>query len=344
MSSYLANLIARTVRPVRPSEAVQPRLGPLFGPPAPGPDRPRPLLHRAEEADPNAVRSRTEESIHQTPGRLVPTEPDPVQGSIDAASSAATFPEPRSPRIAASAFPGTTQQHVRPPRIESSHERLDEKGRVEEFGVTAARTSEQSAIHTAKNVDRREVASAIPSDPNSDVVNPKRTDPMPGGAEQGPVIRKRSTRPTENTRPNKQIHGEEPRDTDLRENDAGPASAILRGAMQRYYARDTSRVSNDLVLDQPSQSTHSALGKGNSLKKKFGDASPFAMPRSILRPDRANAVTKSLSPMVPTIEVTIGRIEVRATSADRPVTSAPRVSPAVSLEEYLRRRSERSSR
>jgi hypothetical protein len=45
----------------------------------------------------------------------------------------------------------------------------------------------------------------------------------------------------------------------------------------------------------------------------------------------------------PTIEVTIGRIEVRGAAPAEPRRLSAKSSPGVSLDEYLRRRSGRSS-
>jgi hypothetical protein len=45
----------------------------------------------------------------------------------------------------------------------------------------------------------------------------------------------------------------------------------------------------------------------------------------------------------PSVHVTIGRIEVRATSENRPVSRSGAASPVISLEEYLHRSAQRGS-
>jgi hypothetical protein len=45
----------------------------------------------------------------------------------------------------------------------------------------------------------------------------------------------------------------------------------------------------------------------------------------------------------PTIRVTIGRVEVRATTSAAPGPARPPASPIMTLEEYLRRKTERGN-
>lgn len=70
----------------------------------------------------------------------------------------------------------------------------------------------------------------------------------------------------------------------------------------------------------------SAMNAGNAAMEKQRDASPVAMPEQ-----------------EPSVHVTIGRIEVRATSESKQVSRPRSVSPVMSLEEYLHRRTQRGS-
>jgi len=68
--------------------------------------------------------------------------------------------------------------------------------------------------------------------------------------------------------------------------------------------------------------------------------------REMLRPERGAKSTAGPGPQAsaepaPTIQVTIGRIEVRATSPAAPPQKQKAASPAMSLEEYLGRRARR---
>jgi len=88
----------------------------------------------------------------------------------------------------------------------------------------------------------------------------------------------------------------------------------------------------------------------------FAHAPSPAKPRKALSPQEPRGITlpeKVATEMTaqmnsgaaagpePTVQVTIGRIEVRANSESKPVVASRRASPVMSLEEYLQRRTQR---
>jgi len=67
---------------------------------------------------------------------------------------------------------------------------------------------------------------------------------------------------------------------------------------------------------------------------------PHSIPGSFIKPPRRSSNTQAHLPApAPTVQVTIGRVEVRATPAPPVKQSPPRVAPKLTLEDYLRSRS-----
>ena len=86
-----------------------------------------------------------------------------------------------------------------------------------------------------------------------------------------------------------------------------------------------------------------ALGRGASEAKLA--PMPLLQPRVTVAEPAPSPVRREAPPPAPTIQVTIGRIEVRATPAAKaPVVERPASKPAVDLEEYLRQRSRGTGR
>ena len=72
---------------------------------------------------------------------------------------------------------------------------------------------------------------------------------------------------------------------------------------------------------------------------------PILQPRVTVAEPAPPPVRREAPPPAPTIQVTIGRIEVRATPAAKaPVVERQAARPAVDLEEYLRQRSRGTGR
>ena len=66
---------------------------------------------------------------------------------------------------------------------------------------------------------------------------------------------------------------------------------------------------------------------------------PHPIPGSFIKPPRRSSNSQAhLPPPAPTVQVTIGRVEVRATPAPLVKQSPPRVAPKLTLEDYLRGR------
>lgn len=97
----------------------------------------------------------------------------------------------------------------------------------------------------------------------------------------------------------------------------------------------------DTAISKPkinTQSESSALPARRSSIKPAEIPRPFSAP--LVNPARRSAKTQApLPPPAPTVQVTIGRVEVRATPAPPVKHQATRVAPKLTLDEYLRSRS-----
>jgi hypothetical protein len=91
--------------------------------------------------------------------------------------------------------------------------------------------------------------------------------------------------------------------------------------------------------DQPPSADHVDRRRPRALGERPGTEvfRPSVTPAIALRDDRRAQTAEE-----PTIQVTIGRVEIRATVAPTPVRKTTARPPAMSLDEYLKRRNEAS--
>jgi hypothetical protein len=339
MNSYLSNLVSRTLRP---TDSVQPRVGPLFAPPTPGRDGPD-VFPPAEEPEPQVATSPRDSgaSIRTEPQRPLPMKASPPAGDADAASLAV-------PVVGMSQTNDKPAFVERPRRVDRSNLKpspdapTDMTGKEETANSTIPVVPPVQHVRTEKRVSIKDIRSLGQPEPPPVIAEPTQIDPSPRHARQPPA-RMRETDPTI---PPRAVDATGSSDLGLsasRVENVGPVSAALRGAMQRYYARD-----QNIVQPGPLKSSQSfrnlPVVRGSSPNKPGDDVSPLAGLRSIFgRLKPADAPVKVAAAAMPSIEVTIGHIEVRATASTLHARPARPASPVVGLEEYLRRRAERSS-
>jgi hypothetical protein len=333
MSGYLSTLVSRTLRP---GDSVQPRLRSLFAPPTPGRDGPQMLSHADEVvAGPESL----------DVSEVVPSEPP-----IPARDSEIRHKE--SPALATSTE-GRPALRKAPPNAPP---------------VAGSQNIERESQPelTAKNDPSRETEAAQDIIPAPDSVPhqrpekrtslrhdtpPLQLEPTAIQGEHAPMIASpvqnpRSTEKKPATNANqltvKRLNRQEvPREGETKPTPVAPC-AIARRNLLKDQPTPEGRPVPERVLPLSVSPLVQDVPSLTSARKRESDS--FSVPRSP-KSVRARAMDSPLKPPppVPTIEVTIGRVEVRATPVKESVRATRPAAPVVGLEEYLRRRSERSS-
>jgi hypothetical protein len=338
MSSYLANLVSRSLRP---SDSVQPLLRPLFAPPAPGGDGLLVSPH-TEKPEWDVITSpRDSEAKHSERKRHLPKKASPRPEGGDATSLA--VPPVEKPQAHDEVPLIEPLRHMGPSMLEP----LPEPRANDKVGSEGAANSAVPVIpsvpqvRAANKVTVKEVKNLGQTERSAAASEPEPTAPLPG-REMPSLARNRemaANRPRQTVDHTDRV---ELRVSASRE-ELKPASAE-HGAMRRHYPIDQARIQADQSQVRPLQSFRDLSAPRVSSRNESDGSATFAGPRRIFsRHTPIDVPVKLAAPAIPNIEVTIGRIEVRASASTPPATPARPTAPVVGLEEYLRRRSERSS-
>ncbi len=307
MSDYLSNLSARSLNL---ATVLQPRLASRFEPPAQGTTAPVDAARVMRAEEPEAAPS---------PGESIDVEAQP-EAAIDAA-----------------ARPSFTPRSMR-----RRHE------------VTASTPEAQPALNTIRSSSERDLGRRIelPVGEDAHVDTPERNEPPRAPHRQLPDLR---TQPSVSPAP--------PR------SDPQPPRPILTMVQPEMRVTLVDDIPPRTRLEAPHPSARGPIARRPMIEpataRSETQPSRLAPPESsdevvasatlpppaiIARPIVKRVVTESVpvesAPVeaakpepAPTIHVSIGRVEVRATPAATPAVARPRAAPPVmSLDEYLRRR------
>jgi hypothetical protein len=350
MSGYLTNLIMRTFEP---TVEVQPQLTPLFGPPSVGPGWlvPSPVDEAEAKAEENE--------------RVAPTLPAP---------SASTIEQTSSPLTLAHASPTRPLAELG----ESEEQRLQEEhtvralpispvvriasSRRELSGETRRREPEFEGPH--RNPDAQKNTSPVAANDVGHPVQagPSKTENMAAGQSQSPdsvPARAHATRMEPAILSNTIHLGMEAtaEPTILQRYDSeqtpmsipGPSLSMEMGRLRQdidsFYSRAASlsleeagSVEEMPRPQKPVAVTGSLLRRAQEVHSTPPSATQVAQVR---QKETIPAEQVAQSPQ-PTIQVTIGRIEVRAASPGQAAKKSQAPTRTLGLDEYLRRRSGRS--
>jgi len=332
MSGYLANLLTRTFEQ---PPAIRPRLASIFAP-EPGPGWLSSPLQSEEQATAAA---------------------HPDQGSPVAAP-------PSEARAAPIALPTVATDD-------------SAKGPVEQLGRMASLTSPSGQVRVSANQERAGGASgtepfAAPRQPASDApvepqeVTERRSSRRPSPTGRTPVLAGRAEQPAE-SEPLSQVASATP-ETDREVKyaavsarnrhaltsapESSSASSIIRGDLERLYLEFSHRDTGAGRGPRPTSTVAYTAAREASASWAATDDRPLFLttsPRHVAGRDNVRAsrdrvaqsqpAAQSPPPAPPTIEVTIGKIEVRAATTAESRRNAPASTTAPNLDEYLRRRS-----
>jgi hypothetical protein len=329
MSAYLSNIVARTIT-TRPG--VQPRLGALFGAAPRGPEW-TPKEYASTDLDDSR---RVEPAILNSPPELIntPAISEPEIKPPDALSQREQ-PIVRKPRE--SAFEQTQPETIATHRVlpslrpaeEISHlasrdepdDKTQPKPRLEVLGpALTGHSNEMPGPETRK-------ISAVPRSPLNEegVLLPIAKPPSDSESKED------RTNPAPSLRP--AVRDERPHHPVRNRADEATMTSSRDSSALLVVSENTRQVLIDKFAAQPAVAGRSAT----STTEKEGVA-----PRSS-RPMRDGSIPSQSSRIAPespqTIEVTIGRIEIRATTSPQLAKRSVPAPRVMSLDEYLRRRS-----
>jgi hypothetical protein len=348
MSDFLNSLVARQLGD---AASVRPRLAGRFepSPDAFASEAPR-RATEFEEPDANALELFPEVETRPEPARTPRRETDETstrfvfvreqRGESQSTSSPERSPAQSSDQTheAASSM-DAADAHARARAREESDAPVRPKSIVPSFGEEAARASVESTSDarttTGSGVDEREPV-------------------RPSSPARGPSSFATRERISDERREPSQL---EPRATSRREaEDSRPSSSNVRPAPSptsaRIEVRDVRRASDEASSFTQTDSTrtresaHSRDDANESGAERHArqfrqESAAFEPPqgRRVARQSKARDASRTQTEPTPTINVTIGRVEVRATHAPQ---ASPRrtesAAPRMSLEDYLRRR------
>ncbi len=334
MSGYLSTLVSRTLRP---GDAVQPRLRSLFAPPTPGYDGPQMSAHSDEVvARPETFEiSEVFESTPQIPAR------DPELRQEQASAPAASQTEPASAPRKASTFANSPT-----PRRESPPKAALKDDLIREAEIARANLpAPKAASHEGPQTQATARAGIRPWQPQPTSAKDEPTSQISSRLHEPPLsATRRAIDPTQlatiriekdevmtsparagRTKPQQ----DSPRTSAGRNSDKHPSAAERRHLPERESSFSLSPFAQDV----PSLT---------SARKRESESSSGARSPIFVRSRAMESPLMAPAP-APTIEVTIGRVEVRATPVKESSKPTRPTSPVVGLDEYLRRRSDRSS-
>jgi hypothetical protein len=314
MSGYLASLISRTFEP---QVAVQPHLAPLFGASGPEPGRSTARLPIEEESVAEVVPRVVRSPIHLDTSAEAPVAVGvkKVTPTVLPEAPAELAPPPNNARDTLpdntahrSSSPDPKLHSERPPAS-----RLDESTRQ----VRSSSKIEPPAL-AAKPVTAKPVAGTEPATEIREVVELRVIDPLP-----------RAKPRTEMQRQDVVPAGE------------APLEPTLRSDVERYYSRNQPQAAEDHDAPRPpAAGQYRQAVTGFPSRPAAAERAPAPAPRIIpARAERKAAAPYPPDLSQPTIQVTIGRIEVRAAAPAQPHKPARAPSAVLGLEEYLRQRS-----
>lgn len=347
MSDFLKSLVARQLGK---AASVRPRLAGRFEPPpdAFASEAPR-RATEFEEPDAGALELFTEVETRPEPARATRHETDETstrvvfvreqRGESQSTSSPARSPAQSAESAHGAASPDAADTYARTRAREENDAPVRPKSVVPSFGEEAARASDTSTLgartHVDSNVDER--ATERPSPPTRSLSS---------------LTERAQTR--DERRASSQL---EPREPSRREDeDSRRPSSNVRPAPSptsaRIEVRDVRRASDEATSFTQTESTRkreSARSRDDANEstaerhaRQFRQESAAFEPpqgRRVARQGKARDASRTQTEPTPTINVTIGRVEVRATHTPQP---APRrtesAAPRMSLDDYLRRR------
>jgi hypothetical protein len=320
MNDYLGNLIARTLDQ---GEVVQPRPLSLFEPIAaiPWPVLAAPAETAAEVGEPAA-----ETAFPAPPLDLRPQPPQPARSSFEATPETASGPQPVSRRladrrpvelardgadVAPDMTPRLTQTSPRPPvkTAPALLENDDPAGHAPDMKQVSIRPAFNPPAPVLELPEQPDAGRTLPAQPLSAVA--------PAGVETSPTAAERPGLETVD----RQIVVER-----IIAAAALPAETRLenQAALPARFAKPE----NQTVAETTPAPLHPSPGPP-----------VVARPEVRSAPRREQPALSNLPAPAPTIQVTIGRIEVRATPPAAPSAKARKSQPApLSLAEYLRQR------
>lgn len=343
MSGYLSTLVSRTLRP---GDSVQPRLRSLFAPPTPGPDGPQMRAHDEEVA-----------AVPESLDVCDVAEPELLTGALDSATS-----QKKSPAAAFREGARRASPKVPPVAISQNIERKAQPNPIEKDDLSReARTAQD--MFSAPEGSAPEISSqeVVPFQRLEKRVIPRRDthslqpDPAPAKDEAAPIAssadqKSRSSRKTAVANASQLIMKQ-------RDRSEVPVSDPREGQTSSPFVAPRARAVRNLQKNEPAgEASHLSEGVSPLVVSAFVQDVPFSrntrkpesesalLPRSPISV-RSRAIESQRRPpsQTPTIEVTIGRVEVRATLLRESSSTTRPAAPVVGLEEYLRRRSERTS-
>ncbi len=228
-----------------------------------------------------------------------------------------TDPVAATPRVE----PETDRSRLAAPRAATEARRSDE--------TDAAATDRPSPAPSEERVVRRESSSTARPDERASA--PRRAEPADRVVETT-VVERRTVRETVVLTPERRPE----------------AVAIAPPAVARPQPAPALRVSEPAIVERPrADEAPPAREPGRSPERDLHAPVPapsirpalVAMARSTpSRAERARAGGAAMSTAAPTIQVTIGRIEVRGTPASSSKPAPRSAAPTLSLDEYLRSR------
>jgi hypothetical protein len=352
MSGYLTSLVQRAIAP---EPSIGPRLSPMFGPPMRGPawESSAPPDEEDVGREPVGHRAGARTSPAAVPGQPVRSVGAPVASTADGAPDAerpvskpgraATV---RAARIATD--PADDTDHAAPPRGDVASGTVEasprskaslRQDRPELTGEDDPSTPQQSNRVLPQRGDRiSDTARVVPrrsEPPNA---------PDDGGA-SSTTIEARSLTPPH---PGRRVETEPKVSAPPRQAQVGAESLSARPIPPAEPTPDLSHRSHKSVdADTHQFADNRAPVVTTKLLPVENDRPPVSAARmSLTAPalrDREAVDRRGPQTTEQTIQVTIGRIEVRAATAAEPRRKPPASTGATTLEAYLRQRSGRSA-
>jgi len=356
MSGYLSRLVARTLSP---AGLVRPRLGSLFGPPtrdAVG-QASTELLFRHDHDKDDAKASQTVGDAFlstELPSRepsvgpvivgpasaampsppLVSNEPPPIVAKEPAVTAVLVRKESSSEEPAPSQQAGLTT----PPKP-SRPDRSNQEPMPDDSSLIPPTASQAVSAQALGPVAGREPPASFQPDSRRATVERRSTERGQPSAPAQPMLR---DRPNELKASTARIsHGKDhPPQVAVRVDGGAPSELPVHDAAARLSSEKRSQAAAELQVQRDlAPSGEAGAMPVTPVGRVIVDAPRVPTDRVIRAGPEVVGFGRRASQTPATIQVTIGHIEVRATVPPE-IAKAPRgVSPAMSLEEYLRRRS-----
>jgi hypothetical protein len=351
MSGYLTNLLRRALDPSL--VMVQPRLNALFAPPVKGSlwagqrfadPRPESMEQWTQAAEePSTVKAVSLRPLSRT-GSRAPAEP--FSSRLNA-SSAFSSPEMHFSQVSGEAGPSSVSQRDESGAAKVRGDELDERQRLAP-SLQIEHERDTSPVEAKPSLEVSEIAADKPTargreERTRSIARAEKNTVAP--EVRAALVDRRLPRPGAQfeTRAGAAISDRSPAAVSTRsaERDAkeGPP-AEPAGREQLESNGEGRRVLTAAPLPSVENRLSTRFPESMS-RTTMGGRGPLSASSSRLREARLRAVGRT-GAEEPTIEVTIGRIEVRGPAPAEPHRAAAKPSPGLNLEEYLRRRSRRS--